>query len=83
MVLGVGGAGDDVRRVRRALLDRGVPVTGDPSGLAAMTGALLADARARNRTTAVPAVAVHVEVGPGPWDEDQAKTLLAALGVPT
>jgi acetyltransferase len=83
MVLGVGGAGDDVRRARRALLDRGVPVTGDPSGLAAMTGALLADARARSRTTAVPAVPVHVEVGPGPWDEDQAKTLLAALGVQT
>ncbi|WP_416981500.1 acetate--CoA ligase family protein [Streptomyces sp. T028] len=83
MLLGVGGAGDDVRRVRRALLERGVPVTGDPHGLAAMTGALLADARGRGRTTAIPAAAPRVDVGSGPWDEDRAKTLLAALGVPT
>ncbi|KMS69962.1 acyl-CoA synthetase [Streptomyces viridochromogenes] len=83
LVLGVGGAGDDVRRVRRALLERGVPVAGDPRGLAAMTGALLADARARSRTTAAPAAPARVDVGAGPWDEDQAKTLLGALGVPT
>ncbi|WBO61710.1 acetate--CoA ligase family protein [Streptomyces camelliae] len=83
LVLGVGGAGEDVRRVRRALLDRGVPVAADPHGLAAMTGALLADARARSRTTAALAAPARVDVGPGPWDEDQAKTLLAAIGVPT
>ncbi|MBO8191753.1 acetate--CoA ligase family protein [Streptomyces oryzae] len=83
MLLGVGGTGDDARRVRRALLERGVPAAGDPHGLAAMTGALLADARARSRTTAVPAAPAPVDVGPGPWDEDQAKTLLNRLGVPT
>jgi acetyltransferase len=84
LLLGVGGAGDDVRRVRHALLERGVPVAGDPHGLAAMTGALLADARARHRTIAVaPVVPVRVDVGPGPWDEDRAKTLLDRLGVPT
>ncbi|GAA2633598.1 acetate--CoA ligase [Streptomyces vastus] len=89
LLLGVGGAGDGVRRVRRALLERGVAVAGDPHGLAAMTGALLADARARHRMTAgstgpgVPRVAVAVEPGPGPWDEDQAKTLLDRLNVPT
>ncbi|MFK4099298.1 acetate--CoA ligase family protein [Streptomyces sp. NPDC019531] len=83
LLLGVGGAGDDVRRVRRALLERGVPVAGDPHGLAAMTGALLADARARSRTTAVLAAPARVDIGPGPWDEDQAKTLLDALGVTT
>ncbi|MFJ8537177.1 acetate--CoA ligase family protein [Streptomyces sp. NPDC093591] len=86
LLLGVGGTGDGVRRVRRALLDRGVPVTGDPHGLAAMTGALLADARARSRTTAETATPVpptRLDVGPGPWDEDQAKTLLDRLGVPT
>uniref|UniRef100_UPI0012B9D4BE acetate--CoA ligase family protein n=1 Tax=Streptomyces blattellae TaxID=2569855 RepID=UPI0012B9D4BE len=76
-VLGVGGAGDDVRRVRRALLERGVPVTGDPRGLAAMTGALLADARGRSRTTAISAAAPPVDaspspdIGPGPWDGGQ------------
>ncbi|MFC4466041.1 acetate--CoA ligase family protein [Streptomyces xiangluensis] len=89
LLLGVGGAGDGVRRVRRALLERGVPVAGDPHGLAAMTGALLADARARHRTTAgstgagAPRGAMAVEPGPGPWDEDRAKTILDRLGVPT
>ncbi|WP_328770153.1 acetate--CoA ligase family protein [Streptomyces sp. NBC_00286] len=86
LLLGVGGTGDDVRRVRRALLERGVPVAADPQGLAAMTGALLADARARHRTAAgagAPRVAVAVEPGPGPWDEDQAKALLDRLDIPT
>jgi acetyltransferase len=85
LVLGVGGAGEDVRRVRRALLERGVPTAADPHGLAAMTGALLADARARHRTESAPPPVPRppVETGPGPWDEDQAKTLLARLGVPT
>ncbi|WP_328827625.1 acetate--CoA ligase family protein [Streptomyces ureilyticus] len=89
LLLGVGGTGDDVRRVRRALLERGVPVAGDPHGLAAMTGALLADARARHRTSAgptgagTPRAAVAMEPGPGPWNEDQAKTLLDRLGIPT
>ncbi|MEU9456825.1 acetate--CoA ligase family protein [Streptomyces sp. NPDC048277] len=85
MLLGVGGAGGDVRRVRRALLERGVPAAGDPHGLAAMTGALLADARARSRTAAaaVPVSRPSVVTGPGPWDEDQAKELLGRLGVAT
>ncbi|MEW1685855.1 acetate--CoA ligase family protein [Streptomyces sp. NPDC093594] len=84
LLLGVGGAGDDVQRVRRALLDRGVPVACDPHGLAAMTGALLADARACSRMAAAPAPAQPVDIGgPGPFDEDRAKTLLDRLGVPT
>jgi acyl-CoA synthetase (NDP forming) len=86
LLLGVGGAGDGVRHVRRALLDRGVPVAGDPHGLAAMTGALLADARARHRPAAQAAPVTRrpaARPGPGPWDEDQAKALLDRLGVPT
>ncbi|TPQ23961.1 acetate--CoA ligase family protein [Streptomyces sporangiiformans] len=86
LVLGVGGAGDDVPRTRRALIDRGIPVAGDPHGLAAMTGALLADARARHRTRAASVPArrpAGIEPGPGPWDEDQAKTLLDSLAVTT
>ncbi|MFJ6651058.1 acetate--CoA ligase family protein [Streptomyces sp. NPDC091290] len=83
LLLGVGGAGDDVRRVRRALLERGVPVAGDPRGLAAMVGALLTDARARSRTAATLTPPEPVDVGLGPLDEDQAKTLLNRLGVPT
>lgn len=83
LLLGVGGAGDDVRRTRRALLERGVPVAVDPRGLAAMTGALLADARARRRTTVTRESRPTVDIGTGPWDEDQAKTLLGTLGVAT
>ncbi|WP_369037314.1 acetate--CoA ligase family protein [Streptomyces adonidis] len=83
LLLGVGGAGEDVRRTRRALLDRGVPVAGDPKGLAAMTGALLADARARCRTDVTRESRPTVDIGSGPWDEDQAKTLLGTLGVAT
>nr|WP_239028655.1 acetate--CoA ligase family protein [Pseudonocardia acidicola] len=85
LLLGVGGAGPEVARTRRALLDRGVPVAGDPRGLAAMTGALLADARARHRAGAPAHCARPTAVvpGPGPWDEDQVKGLLDLLGVPT
>jgi acetate---CoA ligase (ADP-forming) len=85
LILGVGGAGDGVRRTRRALLDRGVPVAADPHGLAAMTRALLADARARHRLAGpeTPGRAVSLKPGPGPWDEHQAKDLLGRLGVAT
>lgn len=83
LLLGVGGTGDGVRRTRRALLERGVPVAADPHGLAAMTRALLADARARHRTcgSATPARIAVPDPGTGPWDEDQAKDLLGRLGV--
>jgi acetyltransferase len=85
LLLGVGGAGAQVRIARRALLDRGVPVADGPHGLAAMAGALLADARARYRTRDPrPAGASRSPgPGPGPWDEEQAKALLGALGVAT
>ena len=99
LVLGVGGIGPHVHRTRRALLDRGVAVAPDPSGVAAMAGALLADARARHRADLeCPAVVRHAGVsrrrgtlearavqdpGAGPWDEDQAKSLISRLGVPT
>lgn len=87
LLLGVGGTGEGVRRTRRALLDRGIPVAADPHGLAAMTRALLADARARHRRRgpAHPARAAVLEPDPmpGPWDEHQAKDLLGRLGVPT
>jgi acetyltransferase len=50
-----------------------------------MAGALLADARARHRTRdAEPDRAARLPApGPGPWDEDRAKALVDALGVPT
>ncbi|HEX4357379.1 MAG TPA: acetate--CoA ligase family protein [Pseudonocardia sp.] len=87
LVLGVGGVGAEVAAARRALLRLGVPVADGPRGLAAMTGALLADARARHleaaRTPVVLAAGDWPDPGPGPWDEHRAKALLRALGVPT
>lgn len=87
LVLGVGGVGAEVTAARRALLRLGVPVADGPRGLAAMTGALLADARARHleaaRSPVVPAAADWPDAGPWPWDEYRAKALLRALGVPT
>ncbi|RKS78752.1 acetyltransferase [Actinomadura pelletieri DSM 43383] len=85
LLFGLGGAGDGVRHTRRALLDRGVPVAAEPHGLAAMTRALLADARARHRgdTSTAPVPTAVPDLGSGPWDEHQAKGVLRALGVPT
>jgi acyl-CoA synthetase (NDP forming) len=82
VVAGVGGIGPDVLATRRALMERGIPAVGDPAGLAAAIGALLADARAGGPVVArLPAPVV--EVGRGPWDEAAAKDVVAALGVPT
>ncbi|WP_030434161.1 acetate--CoA ligase family protein [Actinoplanes subtropicus] len=131
LVVGTSGVGAEVAAVRRGLLDLGVPVAGDPSGVAAMIGALVGDARSRFRALhrdlparreqslragqlpapagqKSPAPARHEPpppgwvgpseaagsdsfppsstgdpIGPGPWDEDQAKTLLDQRGIPT
>ena len=83
LIVGVGGAGPDVRRLRESLLERRIPAATDPTGVAAMVGALVADAQARHRGTEPAAAPRAPLAGPGPWDEDQAKTLLSGLGVPT
>ncbi|KDN73103.1 hypothetical protein DF19_06110 [Streptomyces olindensis] len=83
MVLGVGGAGDEVIRARRALLDGGIAAVADPRGVAAATGALLTDARARSRATAPTApTGVPTGIG-GAFDEYRAKELLDRLGMAT
>lgn len=83
LVLGLGGTGEQVLRQRRALLDAGVAVTGDPRGVAAAVAALVADARARAVPT-VPSRRREVPVGiAGLHDEHEAKTLLTSLGVAT
>jgi acetyltransferase len=66
-------------------MERGVPVAADPHGLAAMAGALVADARARYRSGGpqAPGLVALADPGPGPWDEDQAKALLGRLGIAT
>jgi acetyltransferase len=66
LVVGVGGAGPDARKTRQALLDRGVPVAADPRGVAAMAGALLADARSRHRVQAATGAPARPLPDPGP-----------------
>ncbi|QRP43042.1 acetate--CoA ligase family protein [Amycolatopsis sp. FDAARGOS 1241] len=83
VVLGVGGTGAAVTQARRALLDAGIAVAGEPRGVAAAVGALLADARSRARRvgTAIPE---QVPVGvAGAHDEDAAKALLGRIGIAT
>ncbi len=83
VVLGLGGIGETVVAGRRALLDAGIAVATEPRGVAAAVGALLADARARSRTsrTGTPD-AVPTGVA-GAHDEHQAKALLDRLGITT
>ncbi|MET9565167.1 acetate--CoA ligase family protein [Streptomyces tauricus] len=83
MVIGLGGSGGEVAAARRALLDAGIAVASDPSGVAAATGALLADARSRSRGAApgtTSGTPVHVT---GAYDEDRAKELVSSLGITT
>ncbi|MEU0989205.1 acetate--CoA ligase family protein [Streptomyces sp. NPDC005953] len=82
-VLGVGGTGEAVSRARQALLAAGIAVASDPRGVAAATGALLADARARFRAHP-PAPGASTPIGlTDAFDEHQSKELLDRLGVTT
>ena len=84
VVFGVGGTGPDAADVRRSMLTAGAAIATDPRGVAAATAALLADARARYRRT--PGLAARppaVAIGTGPFDENDAKDVLARLGIAT
>jgi acyl-CoA synthetase (NDP forming) len=83
IVFGVGGAGPAVQATRRALLDAGVAVATDPRGVAAATGALLADARRRAFVGHEDRRPASVAIAAGPQDEHQAKQVLDAIGVAT
>jgi acetyltransferase len=83
IVLGVGGTAPEVSRTRRALRAAGIAAVAEPRGVAAATGALLADARARGR------ISRHRQQQPvpagitGPHDEHRAKLVLDRLGITT
>jgi acyl-CoA synthetase (NDP forming) len=82
LVLGLGGAGEQVGRQRRALLDAGIAVATEPRGVAAAVAALLADARARTAVV-TPARPRQAPVR-GRFDEHEAKNLLTErLGIAT
>ena len=90
LVVGVGGTGPEVTAARHALLARGIPAMSDPTGVATAVTALLSDATARavewqqgghTATTRQYGHLAAVDLGAGPWDEDAAKRVVAALGV--
>ena len=81
VVAALGGAAAEVAAQRGALRSLGVPVLASPRALTTAVTALAEDARAQ--APAGPAVCVDLPVGSGPFDEDQAKTVLGALGIAT
>ena len=84
LVVGLGGPAEEIRPQRDALRRLGVPVMTSPAALTTAVRALTEDARARLMHEQPVRVSAAHRVRPdGPLDEDQAKTLLAALGVPT
>ena len=84
LVVGLGGPAEQIDPQRQALRALGVPALGSPAGLTAAVVALVADARARRRP-ADPGrrPTVRVDVPTTTPDEDQAKAVLGALGIPT
>jgi acetyltransferase len=84
LVVALGGPPAEIRPQRDALRRLGVPVLASPASLTTAVRALTEDARAQlmhDQPARIPAA--HRVRPDGPLDEDQAKTLLAALGVPT
>jgi acetate---CoA ligase (ADP-forming) len=85
LVVGLGGPPEEVRPQRDSLRRLGVPALTSPAALTAAVRALVDDARARARLARRQpgnACASHPVAPGGPLDEDEAKTILASLGVP-
>jgi acetyltransferase len=83
LVVGLGGPPDEIRPQRDTLRRLGVPVLASPAALTTAVRALVDDARAQFARPPDGCIPLGGPVVPaGPLDEDQAKTLLASLGVP-
>jgi acyl-CoA synthetase (NDP forming) len=86
LVVGTGGPPARVGALRDRLAGEGIPVYPTPERTAAAVSALVADARARHRRRSVPqppAQGAHAPASAaGDWDEDRAKQLIAAAGIP-
>ncbi|TKV61772.1 acetate--CoA ligase family protein [Nakamurella flava] len=81
-VLGTGGLPADVQTVVRSATALDLPTVASPSALATATMALVQDAVARHRRQDPPTPRPRAWTR-GPWDEDQAKTLLDDWGIAT
>lgn len=88
LVAGLGGPPGEVAAQRQALRALGVPTVTSPNALTTAVTALLEDARGQAAAQwhadgpCVPP-RIPVDLPAGPLDEDQAKTVLAALGIAT
>jgi acetate---CoA ligase (ADP-forming) len=94
-VLATGGPAQDVAGIREAARRLGVPVMSTPGALTTAVTALVHDAQGRARRdarqrpgAALTAPGVHPHrlpelTRPGNFDEDQAKSLIGALGITT
>src|SRR4029077_20458429 len=82
VVAALGGPAAEVAAQRDALRCLGVPVLSSPRALTTAVTALVEDRRART-VPAAPVVSADLSVRSGPFDEDQAKTVLGALGIAT
>jgi acetyltransferase len=89
LVAALGGPAGQVAAQRQALRALGVPAVTSPSSLTTAVWALVEDARGQAaRLLAAIAAPIASAPGPvdlaaGPLDEDQAKTVLGALGIAT
>ncbi|MCU1606828.1 MAG: Acetyltransferase [Modestobacter sp.] len=84
VVVGLGGPVDQVVAQRQALRKLGVPALASPTALTVAVTALVEDARARaRRSTDIRQSPAPVAVPQRDLDEDEAKTLLGQLGIPT
>jgi acetyltransferase len=86
LVVGLGGPPEEIRPQRDSLRRLGVPALASPAALTAAVRALVDDARARARLAQRQPrhdYVSHLAAPGGPLDEDEAKALLASLGVPT
>ncbi|MGY1631815.1 acetate--CoA ligase family protein [Geodermatophilus sp. SYSU D01186] len=84
VVVGLGGPPEQVTPQRQALRKLGVPALDGPTALTVAVAALVDDARAQGRRLRSNSPApVAVAVPNRDLDEDEAKTLLGQLGIPT
>lgn len=81
-LLGTGGLPEDVLAVVRSASALDVPTVASPSALATASLALVQDAVTRHRRQDPPSHQPRTWTR-GPWDEDQAKTLLDDWGITT
>jgi acetyltransferase len=85
VIFALGGPAAEVAAQREILRAHGVPVLTSPRDLTTAVWALTEDARIRSATVTSPAsedpFIPPIPLPPGDMDEDQAKTLLGALGI--